>query len=600
MEQTINDVFKNRAIKYKKRIAIEKKFKGKWESATWEEYYNQSRHTGLSLYSLGINKGDKVSILAENRLEWLFSDMGTLGAGGCIIPIYPTLTKEDVAYIVENSESKIIIVENSNQLIKALYALNHCKCLDKIIVMNAEDIKEDHTSIMSFKNLLDAGKKLHESNQELFENLSKAVTPDDIATIVYTSGTTGTPKGAMITHKNIMAVIKSLAQIKPPYAYDSDQTVPFLPLSHVFERVAGHFFGMYIGITSSYAESIETLLADLKEKKPTIVLAVPRVLEKVYQKIMSQVDNQPLWKRIIFSLGQNLGNKISEYRESKQSIPVVFKLLHAAAYILIFKKLQEGLGGRVRWITASGAPTANDIIRFFNAAGIMVIEGYGMTECVAPATMSRIDHYKIGTAGPPIPGMEMKIAEDGEILIRGENLFKGYFKMEEETKRAFTEDGFFMTGDVGKFDKDRFLAITDRKKDLIITSGGKNVAPQKIENLFKTNPIFSQFIVIGDKKKYLSAICNINLEEAAKLAIKNNIAFESPLDLLNNEKFNKALEKIISEMNTKLAKYETIKRFKIINQEFSQDTGELTPSLKVKRKVVHTKYRDIIDSMYEN
>ena len=452
---------------------------------------------------------------------------------------------------------------------------------------------------MGFDQLLKRGEEQHAKEPHLFERLAGSVGPQDLATIVYTSGTTGLPKGAMITHKNIMAVVRALDQIRPRYAFDTDQTVPFLPLSHVFERVAGHFYGMYVGITASYAESLDTIVGDIQQKRPNMVLAVPRVCEKIYQKILGQVKEQPAWKQRLFQWGVGIGSRISELREAKEKTPLGLLIKYRLAYALIFKKLQEALGGRVRWITASGAPTAEEIIRFFNSAGIMVVEGYGMTECTAPATMSNLADYKIGTVGRPLPGVQIKIAKDGEVLIKGDNVFKGYWKMERETQAVFTQDGFLKSGDVGSFDKDGFLRILDRKKDLIITSGGKNIAPQKIENLFKGDPLFSQVIVIGDRRKYLTALLNVDLGQAAVLASERSIPFARPGDLLDNKDFIKLVEDHVSELNKHLARYETIKRYTVVKNEFSKDSGELTATLKVKRKVVQEKYRDLIEAMYQ-
>jgi long-chain acyl-CoA synthetase len=596
-EKTMNDVFHNRVHKYGNRLAIEKKMGGVWHGATWNEYYDRARAVGMGLWALGLRKGNMVSILSENRLEWLYADMGSLGIGVCVIPVYPTLASEEIEYIINNSESKVIVPENGKQLKKILEIVNNCPSIEKIIVMEEKDAV-GHPKVMSFKDLMELGRKKHLEDPTLFEKLSQEVTVDDLATIVYTSGTTGLPKGAMITHGNIFWVVQSLNEIKPPFASDKDCTVPFLPLSHVFERIAGHFYGMYCGITASYAESIDTLLADFEEKRPTMILAVPRVCEKVYQKIMAQVKEQSPFKQKIFAWGQKVGNRISERREQHKRIPFLLKLKYKIAYAIIFKKLQDKLGGRVTWMTASGAPTAEEIIRFFNAAGITVIQGYGMTECVAPATMQSLADYRIGTTGKPIPGMDIKIADDGEVLLKGGNVIKGYWKLPNETRDAFTSDGYFMSGDIGMFDDEGNLLITDRKKDLIITSGGKNVAPQKIENMFKSDPLFTQFIVIGERKKYLTGLCNINLDEAAALATEESITFNSPADLLENQKFLGIVQKHVDERNAHLAKYESIKSIRIVKNDFSQEGGELTPSLKLKRKVVLQKYNNLIDDMY--
>jgi long-chain acyl-CoA synthetase len=520
VENTINQVFRNRARKYQDRLAIEKKRDGKWETASWNQYYERARAAGLAFGSLGAEKGDRIALLSENRLEWLYTDMGAMGIGCCVVPIYATLTADEVAYIIDNSGSRILVVEDGIQLAKALQILDRCPSLAKVVVINAADIAAPHPSVISFDTLLETGRSVAAGKPDLFEASADSVKPEELATIVYTSGTTGVPKGAMITHKNIMAVLLALDAVEPKFATDKDCTVPFLPLSHVFERAAGHFYGMYVGITASYAESIDTLLADFKEKRPTMILAVPRVCEKVYQKITMQVEQQPAWRQKIFHWGHAIGTEISTLREKKLPIPFLMQLKYKLAYKLIFQKLREALGGRVRWMTASGAPTAREIVLFFNAAGIMVVEGYGMTECFAPATMSNLADYRIGTVGRPLPGVDIKIAEDGEILVGGDNVFKGYWKMEIETRDSFNENGYFISGDIGKFDDAGFLMITDRKKNLIITSGGKNIAPQKIENTFISDSLFAHFMVIGDNRNYLSAIVTINMDRAEIRAAK--------------------------------------------------------------------------------
>ncbi|MGD9975230.1 MAG: long-chain fatty acid--CoA ligase [Desulfatirhabdiaceae bacterium] len=598
MEKTINDVFRNQAQKYQKRLAVEKKRDGRWVGATWSEYYEQAKQVGMAFLSLGIQRGDRIALLSENRLEWLYTDMGTLGIGACLVPVYTTLPASEVAYIVSDSGSRILVVEDQVQLDKALQVIPSVDCLQHIVVMDKTAGNTVHPAVVSFDSLLETGKEADRKDPGAFEAVAQSIDPDELATIVYTSGTTGLPKGAMITHKNIMAVLRSLDAITPKFGSDTDQSVPFLPLSHVFERAAGHFYGMYVGITASYAESVNTLLADFKEKRPTMILAVPRVCEKVYQKIIFQVQSQPKWRQQVFYWGHAVGLAISELREKKQPVPAMLKFKFKIADRLIFKKLREALGGRVRWMTASGAPTSREIILFFNAAGITVIEGYGMTECFAPATMSNLSDYRIGTVGKALPGVHIKIAEDGEILIKGDNVFSGYWNLPEETHAAFTDDGYLKSGDIGILDPEGFLTITDRKKNLIITSGGKNVAPQKIENLFMSDPIFQHVIVIGEKRKYLSALITLNPDQAGIIAGQEKIPFVKMQDLLQNPAFLAVLDRHVQEKNARLARFETIKKYCVIPHEFSQNTGELTPSLKLKRNVVMKKYQDKIESMY--
>lgn len=597
MEKTIVEVLRNRVKKYGDRLYVEKKQNGSWEGATWNQYYERARAAGLGLYELGIRKGDRISILSENRLEWLYADMGGLGIGACVIPIYPSLPADEVEFILENSDSRVVIVENKAQLDKVLAVREKCPGLEKIVIFDETDGKAS-PEILTFGALLEQGRKKHEADPALFTRLEDAVTPEDMATFQYTSGTTGVPKGAVLLHRCIMAVLHGLEQVTPPYAYDTDHTVPFLPVSHIFGRIADHWMGMNVGITASFAESFNTILSDFGEKRPTIIMAVPRVLERVYQAVTTQVQQSPPFKQKLFRWGQKVGEEISSLREKRQAPSALLKLKYKIAYALIFKKIQGKLGGRCRYIMAAGGPTAREIQLFFNACGIQVVEGYGMSENTGPAALSNLAHYRIGTVGPALPGCEVKIADDGEILIKGDNVMREYWKMPDETRAVFTPDGYLMSGDIGVIDENGFLSITDRKKDLIITAGGKNVAPQKIENLYKSDPLFSMFTVIGDRLKYLTALCNINLEQAVLIARQNGITFEKPVELLDNPDFVRIVDRHVEELNGHLARYETIKYYRILKKEFSPETGEMTQALKIKRKVVHEKYKEVIDTMY--
>jgi long-chain acyl-CoA synthetase len=596
MGTNLSTILREQARKYGERLAVEKRLNGEWQGISWQEYYESARAAGLGLYSLGVRKGDRVSLLAQNRLEWVESDMGIIGIGAVTIPIYTTLPAHEVGYIINNSESKIYIAEDKVALQKALDVRDECPSLEKIVVIDTDGCDMSADSAMSYEDLKGLGRDLLEREPELFDRLTDEIEPEDLATIVYTSGTTGPPKGAMISHSNVLAVIDALDGMK--WADDRDVLVAFLPLSHVFQRVAGHFFAMYVGIYSHYTESFDTVVEDIQAKKPTILLAVPRVCEKVYAKILGQAKEQAKWKQSVFNWAVGVGADVSTLMEQKKPIPPILNLKYKVAYKMVFEKLRQALGGRTRWMVASGAPLARDIADFFNAAGIFLIEGYGMTECSAPATLNKLDNYKFGTAGTPLSCNEVRIADDGEVLIKGGNIIRGYWKMPEETKDAFTDKGWLMSGDIGTIDNDGFLTITDRKKDLIITAGGKNIAPQNIEGHFKQNPLFEQFVVIGDAKKYLVALVNINLDEAARLAREENLSFANPEELLEREDFKAIVDKFVEERNSHLAQYETIKYYHIAKHVFSEETGELTPSLKVKRKVVMEKHRDIIEGMY--
>jgi len=598
MEKTINEVFRKRVAQYGDRLAVEKKLKGAWESATWNEYYAHSRRVGLGLFERGVRHGDRIAILSENRLEWIYTDMGGLGIGACVVPIYATVPARDVGYVIDNCDAVALLVENRMQLEKILAEPDACKRIQTIVIVDTEGCPLDGQRIISFADLEALGRSKEASDPGLFERLADAVAPQDWLTIQYTSGSTGVPKGAILTHGNIMAAIRSLTSVSPPFADHTDNVVGFLPLSHVFERIPVHYYAMFVGVTKSYAGSMETLVADIQEKQPTIMFAVPRVHEKIYQKMILAVKEKPAAVQKLFAWAQLVGNRISACNEDNVTPPLMLRLKHRLAYALVFKKLQQALGGRIRWMCAAGGPIAKEIVNFFNAAGIFVIEGYGLSEVSGGATLSNLNDFCPGSVGRPLPGVDIQIAEDGEILIKGDLVTQGYWKMEAETRAAFDDRGYFKTGDIGRFDDKGLLYITDRKKNLIITSGGKNIAPQKIETLFKNNPLFSHFMVIGDARHYLTALLTLDLGVAARLAEEKGIAYAKPEDLGNDPAFRKVIDQIVAENNRQLARVETIKKYRILDQEFSIEGGELTVSLKLKKNKVMQKYAAEIESMY--
>ncbi|NPU84200.1 MAG: long-chain fatty acid--CoA ligase [Syntrophaceae bacterium] len=596
MKANLAQIFRNQSYKYGDRLAMEKRRGGRWEGWTWREYFEASRAVGLGLHILGVRKGDRVAILSENRLEWVASDMGSIGIGACMVPLYTTLPAPEIAYIIGNSESRVFIAENRTVSDKALQEAPGLPALEKIVVIDPEGCDLSNPLLMTFDELLKQGRDLARREPNLFESLGDAIDVEDLATIVYTSGTTGHPKGAMISHSNILAVFDALDTCVP--AFDTDETVPFLPLSHVFERIAGHFYGMKVGITTHYAQSFDTIIDDIAAKRPTIVLAVPRVCEKIYARILGQVKEEPPWKQRVFQWATKVGGQVSILKEREKPVPLFLDFQYRLAYRLVYRKLNERLGGRVRWMTAAGAPLSREIADFFNSAGVFVIEGYGMTESTAPISLNVIGSYRHGTTGRPLPCNEVKIAPDGEILVKGGNIISGYWRMPVQTKEAFTDDGWLMTGDIGRLDEEGFLIITDRKKDLIITAGGKNIAPQNIEGLFMKDPLFEHVVSIGDRRKYLTAIITLNLAEAARLAKEEGLAFAKPEDLYDNPGFGRIVDRHVQAVNEHLARVETIKYYRILRHSFSEQTGELTPSLKIKRKVIQEKYRDVIEEMY--
>ncbi|HDP79547.1 MAG TPA: hypothetical protein ENN21_01750, partial [Spirochaetes bacterium] len=453
MEKTINQVFRGQVKKYGDRLAVEKRIGNSWETATWNQYYERSVFAGLGFYELGLRKGDRLGILSENRMEWVYSDMGGLGIGACVFGIYATVNKDEVEVILKNSGAKAIVVENAVQLEKARAAMANSPELKAIVVVEEKGCQVDNKTVISFSSLMERGRARHGAESGLFEKLADDVGPDDLALLQYTSGTTGVPKGAMIAHGTLMANILALDAVKPQYGYDTDNVVGFLPLSHIFERVPVHLYAMFKGITKHMAGNMDTLVEDIQNKKPTILFAVPRVLEKIYQKMQLQVSQKPPVVQKLFKWAQGVGDRVSLCKERKEPVPLGLRLKHRIAYALVFKKLQHALGGRIRWMCAAGAPIAREIVNFFNAAGIFVLEGWGMSETTGGGTLSNLDDFSPGSVGRPLPGLDIKIAEDGEILVKGDMVFRGYYGMPEETKNAFTDDGYFMTGDIGMFDE---------------------------------------------------------------------------------------------------------------------------------------------------
>jgi long-chain acyl-CoA synthetase len=425
-----------------------------------------------------------------------------------------------------------------------------------------------------------------------------ATAPPDVATIVYTSGTTGPPKGVVQSHGNHLATLEAIEAAGLMRFSDPEEVdFLFLPLAHSFARAA-EYLATYAGSTTVFAQSIDTVASDLRETRPTVMAAVPRIFEKLYARVMAQREAAGLFGRLIFDWAVKVGRNKSRRLQRRDPVPPWVELQVRLADLLVFRRIREALGGRIRFLISGGAPLARDIQEFFHAAGILILEGYGLTETTPILTVNRPDRYKFGTVGLPIEGVTLRLAEDGEILAKGPNVALGYFERPEETAAAWDSEGWFHTGDIGELDEDGFLRITDRKKDLIKTSGGKYVAPQKIENLLKTQPHISQAVVIGDNRKYCVALITLDLEEVSRWAAGVGIAVDDPRELARHPRVVELIDKEVQETNRRLASYESIKSFRILPGDFSQETGELTPSLKVKRKVVSQKYADLIEEMY--
>ncbi len=594
--ETLTQMFDNITKRFMddKRPAYLRKVKGEWIGLSYKEYREHVKNFSLGLLDLGVKKGDNVALISENRVEWPISDLSILSIGAITVPIYPSLTAKQMEYILVNSDSKYLIISNQFQLNKINKIRENLPFLEKIIVMNEKIESEENVS--RFSEILEAGKEYDKKNQGLFEELLKRTKPDDVATIIYTSGTTGEPKGVELTHKNFVFDIKAVASITE--VNHKDISLSFLPLCHVFERMAGNYFVFGCGATISYADSIDTVAENLLEIKPTVMTTVPRLFERIYTKIQRSIDNSSETRRKIFKLAIRTGRKYAVAKK-KGLISLSLTIKHRIAENLVFKKIRERTGGRLRFFVSGGAALPKEIGEFFEAIGLKILEGYGLTETSPVISINRINSYKYGSAGLPLPGLEVKIANDGEILTRGDHVMKGYYKNEKSTKEVIDDEGWFHTGDIGHMDPENFVMITDRKKNLFVSSGGKNIAPQPIENMFLSSKYIDQFVLIGDRRQFLSALIVPDFNAIKEYADMNRISYSDVKDLTSNEEIYNMIDQDISTIQSELANYEKVRRFVLLEKPLSLEEGEITPSLKIKRKVIEQKYSDIIENMYK-
>jgi len=573
-----------------------RKVDNKYEGISYAEFKDQTDNFAFGLAALGIIKDDKVAIISENRPEWVYSDIAILGLGAVDVPIYPSLTAESIEFILNNSESKGVIISTKFQLNKILKIKHNLRYLKFIVVLNEKDISNEEKFIYTFIEVQEMGKNLRATDQNYFSQKMKAVKENELCTIIYTSGTTGVPKGVMLTHKNIISNVRSALEAYP--IGETDIFLSFLPLCHIFERMAGYYTGFSSGGQIYFAESIETVAQNMLEAHPTILTSVPRLFERMYSKIIKNVESQPVKKQKIFYWAIEVGK---EYAKAKKAgrIPITLSIKHKLADKLVFTKLREKTGGKLRFFISGGAALSRHLGEFFEAAGLIIIEGYGLTESSPVIAANRFDDYKFGTVGKSFPEVEIKIASDGEILARGPNIMQGYFKNKKETDEVI-HDGWLHTGDIGVFDANGFLMITDRKKHLFKTSTGKYIAPTPIENLFLSSKYIDQFVLIGDRRMFLSALIVPDFEAIIEYADSHKIQYTEVEDLMKQKEIIDLFDKDMAQLQKKLANYEKIRKFKLLTKPFTIETGEITPSMKVKRKFVEDEYSNLIEEMYKD
>ena len=581
------------------RVALREKHLGLWRDIPWGEYLENVKYVALGLKSLGVNPGDHVAIIGENRPEWLYSALGVMACRGTFVGVYTTNPTAECEYVVGHSESVVYICEDEEQLDKALTFRERTPLLRKLIVWEMEGLKHfEDPMFMSFDQLLALGKKEDQEHPELFEQLVAPGKGEDVAGIVYTSGTTGPPKGAMLTHEGYLWIGEKANSISQ--GTRDDESISFLPLNHVYEQIYDLMIHMTVGHIVNFTENTDTVMSDMRDVSPTLFHAVPRIWEKYYSGIVLRMKDATLFKKLAFQQALKIGTRYNEVKLAGQSVPFWLALTYFLAHFIVFRKLKKRLGfDRVRIGFSGAAPISHNILKFFQSIGIPIREGYGMTETTGVTHMSDELHFKLGTVGRALPGTEVRIAEDGEILVRHKGIFKGYYRDEENTREALSPDGWLQTGDVGEVDAEGYLKITDRKKDLIITAGGKNVAPQYIENLLKFSPYINDAVVIGDRRKFLSALIVIDEENVVKFAQDQKVQFTTFATLTKAPEVMELIQQEISKVNKQVARVENIRKFRILDKKLYTEDGEVTPTMKVKRKAINAQYKDLIESMYK-
>lgn len=599
--RTLGRLFKLRVQKTPDRYAIGWIDNSEVKSMTFIDYKNHVEILVNAFHKIGVHIGDKVSILAQTSKEWHLLDMATMLSRACLVPVYPSYLSHEVTHIFNHSDSSVIIVENDKQMDKIVTEIQNWPNLKIIISINElteETLKKFRNAypFYSYKDLVRIGLEELKSHPDLFENNIENQLPEELASIIYTSGTTGEPKGAVITQHALTTMLMNVEKTIKASFTPNDRTLTFLPLSHVIGR-CDSLLPLVFGWHSVYAESLEKVIDNIKVVRPTVMLSVPRIFEKIYTKINEQIEHGSFVDKQAFRWATKIAENYFSKIDQDLSPSALEILEYQLAYKLVFSKIYNRFGGKIRYFVSGGAPLSPQIIKFLRYANLTILEGYGLTETIAPCCLNPLSKQVPGTVGRPMGDVEFTFGPDGEILIRTEAMLKEYYKNPLATAEAI-QDGWLHSGDIGEFTAEGYLKITDRKKDIIITSGGKNVAPQKIENIAKTRPHISQMVVIGDKRNYLTALIAIDkdsfLNDLSELNLPTDCSVD---DIARHPKVREILQKEIDEVNTDLAQFETIKKFEIVSEEFTTENF-LTPSLKVKRKVVAQHYKDKIEGMY--
>ncbi len=619
-DQNLVDMFLTRADRFGSRARYRHWAQGNWRDVSWAEMAKRVRRIASALIELGVSRGDRVCIMSSTRAEWIEADFGILAAGAVSVPIYPSNTAEECGFIFWNAGVRFVFVENAALLArlrdvqKEGFVLPEVEIpetddetpqpapgdrlapkLDRIILMEGE--ADGAPDVLTFDALLALGSRVGDRHESLLRVVRKGTKPEDLATIVYTSGTTGPPKGVMQTHANHLSILEMVREDAGVFQ-EGDVDFLFLPLAHSFARLQ-EFSAIHMGSTTAIARSLDTVLEDLAATKPQVIPAVPRVYEKIYSRIQGQAASSPA-KRRVFHWALKVGRAVSRLVQAGEPVPFTLELQRKLAHKLVFSKLHEKLGGRVKYFVSGGAPLSAEVAEFFHAAGLLILEGYGLTETTPALCINRPSKYRFGTVGVAFSQVQLRLAEDGELLAKGPNIAQGYYKRPIATAEAWDQDGWFHTGDIAEISDDGFVRIVDRKKELIITAGGKNIAPQNVENVLKTSSFISQAMLYGDRKPYCVVVVTLSPDEILAWAAQNGKEGATVEELSDDLEVRAIIEREIEDRKIKLARYEAPKKFAIVYPDFTTETGELTPSMKLKRRKVLERHGDTIERLYRD
>ena len=595
---TVPKIFWNAVNTRKNKTAMREKDLGIWQSISWREYGDKAKYVGLALNSLGLNKNDVVSIASEGIPEWLFTDLGVICVGGISSGVYTTDSSSQVEYLVNDSKTNFYFAENEEQLDKILEVRENCPSLKKIIIYDLEGLHDfSDPQVISFSELIKLGESIDTNNPDLFESLMAKVSPEDIAILVYTSGTTGPSKGAMISNKNIVYQINTGINIFKPQ--ENDEQLSFLPLCHILERTVSVMYPLQTAAVINFAESIDTVPENIREVSPTGFIAVPRIWEKFYSSITITMKDATFIGKAFYKFAISVGSKRKDYILNGEPVPFTTQLLFGFCDQFVLKNIKKLLGlNNCRYALSGAAPISPELIDWYLSIGLDMREGWGMTETAGIGTAFYSREIKKGCVGRAIDGSEVQIAKDGEILFRGPGVFCGYLNKPEQTKETII-DGWLHTGDVGHLDNSGNLKITDRKKDIIITAGGKNISPSEIENELKFSAFISDAVVIGDKRKFLSCLIMIDEENVMKFAQDHDVPFSNFESLCKSKEIIDLIQLEVHQVNKKFANVEQVKKFTLIDVQLTAEDDELTPTMKLKRKFINQKYTNIIEAMYK-